>query len=197
MIRKTRSSNREDINQDSPMELDVEVSSDEDASVSSSTVADPSEEHEDEPETPTPNTHRDHLMLDGRHCLNLLYSIKPGSKLLELMVFQRTLNEAPIQEHYTLLDVVDTITQHINMNNLRTPDNQSMVKCSTLMKDAFDQDYQGDADTTAIEKIEEIQLVPYEIVDFGPNDNGLLNIYINIKQNTTPFTVLGKILSTK
>ena len=141
MIRKTRSSNREDINQDSPMELDVEVSSDEDASVSSSTVADPSEEHEDEPETPTPNTHRDHLMLDGRHCLNLLYSIKPGSKLLELMVFQRTLNEAPIQEHYTLLDVVDTITQHINMNNLRTPDNQSMVKCSTLMKDAFDQDY--------------------------------------------------------
>ena len=59
------------------------------------------------------------------------------------------------------------------------------------------QDYQGDADTTAIEKIEEIQLVPYEIVDFGPNDNGLLNIYINIKQNTTPFTVLGRILSTK
>ena len=57
-------------------------------------------------------------------------------------------------------------------------------------------EYAGDADATAIEKIEEVQLVPYEIVDFGPNDNGLLNIYINIKQNTTPFTVLGKILST-
>ena len=56
-------------------------------------------------------------------------------------------------------------------------------------------EYAGDADATAIEKIEEVQLVPYEIVDFGPNDNGLLNIYINIKQNTTPFTVLGKILS--
>ena len=56
-------------------------------------------------------------------------------------------------------------------------------------------EYTGDADATAIEKIEEVQLVPYEIVDFGPNDNGLLNIYINIKQNTTPFTVLGKILS--
>lgn len=55
------------------------------------------------------------------------------------------------------------------------------------------QEYIGDADTTAIEKIEEVQLVPYEIVDFGPNDNGLLNIYINIKQNTMPFTVLGKI----
>ena len=55
------------------------------------------------------------------------------------------------------------------------------------------EDYIGDADAArAIEKIEEVQLVPYEIVDFGPNDNGLLNIYLNIRQNTTPFTVLGK-----
>ena len=55
------------------------------------------------------------------------------------------------------------------------------------------ENYIGDADAArAIEKIEEVQLVPYEIVDFGPNDNGLLNIYLNIRQNTTPFTVLGK-----
>ena len=55
------------------------------------------------------------------------------------------------------------------------------------------EEYIGDADAArAIEKIEEVQLVPYEIVDFGPNDNGLLNIYLNIRQNTTPFTVLGK-----
>ena len=76
-----------------------------------------------------------------RHNLNLLFTILPRSKLHNLVRNAKAKSGQNMQMYYTMHDLVCSVATHMGEENLRLPDNPSIVKSSPLLFEILGRDY--------------------------------------------------------